>query len=77
MRAVSAPLDSCRLGPEAVRAVGLLALLVLAGCDLSSSLDIETPPYEAGVVARSVLAAGQPAQVRHRVSRRIDGVSRR
>ena len=69
MRAVSAPLDSCRLGPEAVRAVGLLALLVLAGCDLSSSLDIETPPYEAGVVARSVLAAGQPAQVRLSVSR--------
>ncbi len=58
-----------RLGTEARRAAGLLVLLAAGGCDLSSSLDIETPPHEAGIVARSVLAAGQPAQVRLSVSR--------
>ena len=51
------------------RLVPLLALLAVAGCDLSSSLDIETPPYEAGVVIRSVLASDGTAQVRLSVSR--------
>ncbi len=52
-----------------MRLPALLALLALAGCDVSTALDIETPPYQAAVVIRSVLEAGGVAQVRLSVSR--------
>ncbi|WP_420455599.1 DUF4249 family protein [Rubrivirga sp.] len=52
-----------------MRLPALLALLTLAGCDVSTTLDIETPPYQAEVVVRSVLAADGVAEVRLSVSR--------
>ncbi len=52
-----------------MRVSALLVVLGLAGCDFSTSLDIETPPYQPGVVVRSVLEAGGVARVRLSVSR--------
>lgn len=58
---------------QRARLLALFATLALplavAGCDLSSSLDIETPDYEAGAVIRSVLQGGATAQVRLSESR--------
>ena len=52
-----------------MRFAAFLLLISLAGCDLSTTLDIETPPYEAGAVIRSVLMADGVATVRLSVSR--------
>ncbi len=55
---------SPRLDIEAGGVALLLALLAVAGCDFTPTLDVETPPYEAGLVLRSVLVADSVATVR-------------
>ena len=55
---------SPRHGAEAGGVALLLALLAVAGCDFTPTLDIETPPYEAGLVLRSVLVVDSVALVR-------------
>ncbi|PAP75239.1 DUF4249 domain-containing protein [Rubrivirga marina] len=63
MRATSCA-GSPRLGAEAGGVALLFALFAVAGCDFTPALDIETPPYEAGLVVRSVLVADSVALVR-------------
>lgn len=43
--------------------------LAIGACDLSTPLDIETPPFEPSVSMRAVLSAGEPPRVRVGVSR--------
>lgn len=42
---------------------------LVAGCDFSSSLDIETPEFQEAAILRSVLTAGEPVLARASVSR--------
>ena len=47
-----------------MRGLAVLLALAVAGCDLSPTVDVETPGFEERLSLRAVLGAGQPARVR-------------
>ena len=66
---VRQPTRASRATRVALAALAVLAGGAVAGCDLSSSLDIETPEHVPAPVLRSVLTAGEPVLARISVSR--------
>ena len=53
-----------------------MILLAVAGCDLSPTVDVDTPAFDERLVLRGVLGAGEPARLRVGVARDPFGVYR-